>query len=203
MPVKAPNLPADIMDTIARRFIYQAGIVPEDWCKDLATALRVPQETPLRWLNAIEEMTSGYTIDIPSLFKQFDGIEYGGIVTVGPLPFYSLCEHHLLPFHGHAWVGYLPSASSGRIVGLSKLARLVDAHAKRFQVQERLTQDIARDIMTHLDAQGAGCRIESVHTCMAARGIEKEGVMRTQSLLGEFMKPEVRAEFIELCGRAS
>lgn len=161
----------------------------------------IDKDTPRRWMKAMEEMTSGHDIDIPKLFKTFDGIEYDGMIVVGPLPFYSLCEHHLLPFHGHVWVGYLPGKKH-RVVGLSKLARLVDAHARRLQVQERLTHDIAADIMKHLRAAGAGVRVESQHTCMCARGIKKEGIMRTQSLLGVFRKPDARAEFIQLCRRA-
>lgn len=161
----------------------------------------VVKETPNRWVKMLGEMTSGYDVDIQSLFKQFDGIHYGGIVVVGPIEFSSLCEHHLLPFVGHAWLGYLP-AEQGRVVGLSKLARLVSAHAKRLQVQERMTENIAADIEKHMGAAGVGVRLESHHTCMSARGAEKNGVMRTQSLLGRFREPDLRAEFIQLCRRA-
>lgn len=155
-------------------------------------------DTPARWMKMMREMTEGYTVDIPALFKQFDQEGYDGMVVVGPIKFYSLCEHHLLPFHGSAWVGYLPNTKTKRIVGLSKLARLVTAHAKRLQVQERMTHAIAHDIVEHLAASGAGVRIESVHTCMCARGAEKEGLMRTQSLLGTFKLRDVRSEFAEL-----
>lgn len=159
-------------------------------------------ETPERWTKMMWEMTRGYDVDIPALFKTFDGTGYDGIVVVGPVKFFSMCEHHLLPFYGEVWLGYLPNARTKRIVGLSKLARLVEAHAQRLQVQERMTHDIAQDMMKHLGAQGAGVRVESTHTCMAARGIKKEGVMRTQTLLGNFKRPTIRAEFIQLCRRS-
>ena len=162
------------------------------------------QDTPYRWEKMMYEMTEGYSVNIAGLFKTFDQQGYDGMVVVGPIRFSSMCEHHLLPFMGDAWVGYLPNAHTRRIVGLSKLARLVDAHARRLQVQERMTHDIARDIVTHLRADGAGVRIESQHTCMSCRGIKKEGIMRTQSLLGSFKKSHaVRAEFIELCRRGT
>lgn len=175
---------------------YLANLVPKE---HLDPSLN---DTPTRWLKMMAEVTSGYEVDVPSLFKTFDQQGYDGMIVVGPVRFFSMCEHHLLPFYGDVWVGYLPNRNEPRIVGLSKLARLVDAHARRLQVQERLTHDIAADIMKHLKASGAGVRVESVHTCMAARGIRKEGVMRTQTLLGRFRKPEVRAEFIQLCRRA-
>ena len=180
---------------------------PTDVEQGIYTALRsdlfdrLPNETPMRWVKAMREMTRGYEVDVAKLFKVFD-VGFDGMVTVGPVKFYSLCEHHLLPFYGAAWVAYLPNARTGRVVGLSKLARVVAAFAKRFQVQERLTQQIAEAVLTHLDAAGVGVRIESTHTCMAARGIEKEGVMRTQVLLGNFKQVEVRNEFIALCGRS-
>lgn len=160
------------------------------------------EETPKRWVKALKEMTSGYQVDVPALFKTFENTGYDGMVVLGPIPFWSLCEHHLLPFHGSAWVGYLPGTSR-RIVGLSKLARLVDAHARRLQVQERLTADIASDLRTHLKPAGVGVRIESVHTCMCARGIKKEGVMRTQTLLGEFREGAVNGEFNSLINRGT
>ncbi len=160
-------------------------------------------ETPMRWMKAMREMTKGYDVDIPGLFKDFEGGGYDGMVTVGPIQFYSTCEHHLLPFHGRVWVGYLPNVRTRRIVGLSKVARLVTAHAKRLQVQERMTHDIAADMAKHLKASGVGVRIESLHTCMCARGIEKEGIMRTQSLLGAIKRGSARAEFIQLCTRAT
>lgn len=158
------------------------------------------KETPARVLKALQEQTSGYDIAVASLFKTFEGEGYDGMVVLGPIPFHSLCEHHLLPFTGVAWVGYIPNAKTKRIVGLSKLARLVDAYARRLQVQERLTTQVVDALMKHLKAAGAGCLIESKHLCMCVRGVKKEGaVMATQSLRGVFNKPDVKAEFNLLC----
>lgn len=159
-------------------------------------------DTAERWVKMINEMTGGENVDVRRLFKTFDGIKYDGMVVVGPIRFGSLCEHHLLPFTGDAWVGYLPGRS-GRVVGLSKLARLVEAHALRLQVQERMTQNIAQDIMKHLEADGSGVRIESQHSCMSCRGVKKEAAMRTQTLLGSFREAHVKQEFTILCQRGS
>lgn len=156
-------------------------------------------QTAERWVKMMSEMTGGDQVEISSLFKTFDDVQYDGMIVVGPVKFSSLCEHHLLPFAGQAWVGYIPEARTGRIVGLSKLARLVDAHARRLQVQERMTTAISTDVMKFLKAEGAGCRLVSIHSCMACRGIKKEAPMRTQTLLGAFREAEVRAEFYELC----
>lgn len=156
------------------------------------------KETPRRWVKMMKELTAGYGIDTTLLFKTFSAVGYDQMIVCGPIKFYSICEHHLAPFKGAAWLGYLPN-KKGRIIGLSKLARLVSAHAKRFQVQEGMTFDIAHEMMTNLEPLGVGVRIESEHSCMAARGAEKEGVMRTQSLLGVFREAEVRAEFYNLC----
>lgn len=121
------------------------------------------------------------------------------MIAVGPVPFTSLCEHHLLPFPGHAWVAYLPG--DGQIVGLSKLARLVDWHARQLQVQERLTRAVTHDLERHLSLKGAACMIEAAHSCMSARGIAKAGaVMRTTSLTGAFRSDARRSvEFSAFC----
>lgn len=190
-----------------------AAFMDADLRDGLATLLRriaeqvekpdatVWKETPARWLKALMEMTQGYRVDTKELLKTFENEKYNGVIVVD-VPFWSLCEHHLLPFHGRAWVGYL-TGEDCRIVGLSKIARLVTAHAQRLQVQERLTSDIAHDIKQGLDARGVAVRIESVHTCMCARGINKEGSMRTQTLLGAFRnEPETRAEFDSLIRKA-
>jgi GTP cyclohydrolase I len=167
----------------------------------LRFASHIPKETPQRWFKALQEMTTGYKVDTRALLKTFDGVGYDGMIVVGPLAFHSLCEHHLFPFSGRAWLGYLPNRRTGRIVGLSKLGRLLEAHARRFQVQERMTADIAADLYKGLKAYGVGVRVESQHTCMSARGVGKEGTMRTNTLLGAFLKAEVRAEFETLCNR--
>jgi GTP cyclohydrolase I len=119
------------------------------------------------------------------------------MVVLRDIPFSSMCEHHLLPFTGKAHVGYIPN---GRIVGLSKLARMIEGYARRPQVQERMTSEIANAIMEELDPSGCGVMIEATHTCMTIRGVQKPGsVMVTSAMRGGFRtRPETRAEFISI-----
>lgn len=164
--------------------------------------------TPARVARAWKEMLAGYGVNIAEVLKTSDGKDgfadvdgYDGLVLVAGIPFTSTCEHHLLPFHGTADVGYLPG-EAGRVVGLSKIPRLVLAFANRLQVQERMTMQIAHGLKAHLLARGVGVRIASTHTCMSCRGVKVEAPMVTQVLLGAFRsEPDVRAEFIALCDR--
>lgn len=149
-------------------------------------------ETPARAARAWLEMTRGYAIDIPALFKTFDSEGYDEMVAVTDMPIASLCEHHLLSFVGTASVVYIPN---GKVVGLSKIARVVDAFAARLQIQERLTAEIADAIVDHLDPIGVLVQIEARHSCMALRGVRKPGVMKTSALRGAVKeRPETRAE---------
>lgn len=153
------------------------------------------QKTPYRWLKALAEMTQGYSLDDAKILAtQFDDVPNDQMVVLRDVEFTSLCEHHLMPFVGKATVGYIPTAQ--RVVGLSKLARLVEAHAQRLQVQERMTHDIARALQVHLAPLGAGCIIEASHSCMACRGIRKRGTMVTSSLTGIMRDGDARAEFL-------
>ena len=118
------------------------------------------------------------------------------MVVVRNIPFYSLCEHHMLPFHGTATVGYIPT---DRVVGLSKIARLVNCFGRRLQIQEQMTRQVVDAIMKHVDPVGAACVIKATHTCMAMRGIRSDGETGTSALAGAFLdKPEARAEFMSL-----
>lgn len=156
-------------------------------------------DTPARVVRAFEEMTLGYRQKAEDVLKtDFDAEGYDEIVALRDVPFHSLCEHHLLPFHGTASVAYLPAG--GRVVGLSKLARLVEMHARRFQIQERMTRDIAADLERVLHAAGVAVVVKARHSCMEARGIRKAGAaMVTSALLGVFYdKPEARAEVMAL-----
>lgn len=153
------------------------------------------KETPARVARSLKELTAGYGADVSALFKTFDA-SYDEMVLVRRIGFTSLCEHHLLPFLGYAHVAYIPN---GRVVGLSKLARLVDAYARRLQLQERLTEEVTRALDTYLHPQGSACVIEARHSCMGCRGVRKEqAVMVTSSLTGAFRQPAVRAEFMSL-----
>lgn len=158
------------------------------------------RETPDRVARAWAELAAGYGQDPADVLKVFDDGAEGvnEMVTVGPIPFFSLCEHHLLPFHGQAWVGYVPS---GKIVGLSKMARLVDVFARRLQVQERLTKQIADAFTEHVQPLGVGVHLQARHLCMEMRGVSRAGaVTTTTALRGAFFEqPAARAEFLGAC----
>jgi GTP cyclohydrolase I len=120
----------------------------------------------------LDELCSGYRVDVAGLFRVFDDHGYGGMIVVKDIPLTSLCEHHLVPFVGYAHVGYFPN---GKVVGLSKIARVVDAFARRLQIQERLTLQVADAIESHLQPRGVMVVIEAEHMCMTIRGVQKPG----------------------------
>lgn len=156
-------------------------------------------ETPARVAKAWAHWAGGYDVDVPTLLKTFeDGAErYDEMIAVVGIPFYSHCEHHLAPFFGTATIAYIPDK---RVLGLSKLNRVLDAYARRLQVQERLTQEVTHALMEHLQPLGAACKIKARHLCMESRGVCQQGHHTvTTSLLGRFRTvPEVRAEFLAL-----
>lgn len=156
-------------------------------------------ETPDRVVRAWEHWFSGYKQKPEDVLKTFeDGAQdYDEMIVVREIPFYSHCEHHIAPFFGTATIAYIPDK---KIVGLSKLSRLLDIYAKRLQVQERLTTQIVDALTKHLKPRGAGCIIKARHLCMESRGIEKQGHQTvTSALSGVFKtKPEARAEFMGL-----
>jgi GTP cyclohydrolase I len=158
-------------------------------------------ETPGRVIRSYAELFSGYKVDevgIAKILKTFDDGACDEMVLMKGIEFTSFCEHHMLPFHGVAHVGYVPN---GKIVGLSKLARLVDVFARRLQVQERLTQQITKALDSHLVPLGSACVIEAKHMCMSCRGVMKHQSVTTttSSLTGCFMeKPAARSEFMTL-----
>jgi GTP cyclohydrolase I len=156
-------------------------------------------DTPARVARAYREMFAGLYMDPDRvLAKTFDE-SHEELVLVTDIPMYSTCEHHLVPFHGVAHVGYIPN-EHGKVTGLSKLARLVDIFAKRPQVQERLTSQIADALMRKLQPRGAMVVIEAEHLCMAMRGIRKPGARTTTSAVrGQFKtSPSSRAEALDL-----
>jgi GTP cyclohydrolase I len=159
--------------------------------------------TPDRVRRMYAELTEGYHTDPDALFNgaAFD-VDYDEMVVVRDIEFYSLCEHHLLPFFGRAHVGYLPR---GRIIGLSKIPRVVDMYAHRLQVQERLTQQVAGFLMERLNPKGVGCVVEATHLCTVMRGVRKqEATMVTSSMLGTFRADaRTRSEFLTFIGRSS
>jgi GTP cyclohydrolase I len=154
--------------------------------------------TPGRVARAYRTFTEGYAQDPVEILNNAVFEEsYDEMVVVKDVDFFSLCEHHLLPFFGRAHVAYLPA---GRIVGLSKLPRMVEMYARRLQVQERLTMEIARAIEQVLRPKGVAVVIEAIHLCMLMRGVEQRNAFAiTSSLRGEFeTDPKTRAEFMEL-----
>ncbi len=156
-------------------------------------------ETPARVARAYGELLAGYGEDPGAhLERQFE-VNHDEMVVVSDIPFSSLCEHHLLPFIGKAHLAYIPGAS-GAVCGLSKLARVVDGYAKRLQVQERLTVQIADDLMNRLNADGALVVLEAEHLCMTVRGVHKPGSITTTSAVRGLFKdrPATRAEALSL-----
>ena len=159
--------------------------------------------TPERVRRMYDELTAGYHVDPDALVNgACFNVDYDEMVVVRDIEFFSLCEHHLLPFIGKAHVGYLPR---GRVIGLSKIPRIVDMYAQRLQVQERLTVQVADFLMERLDPKGVGCVIEATHLCTMMRGVKKqEATMVTSSMVGTFRRDaRTRAEFMGLIGKAS
>jgi GTP cyclohydrolase IA len=161
-------------------------------------------DTPRRVAKAYEDWFSGYQLDpVSFLARTFEEVEgYDEMIVLRDITFESHCEHHMAPIIGKAHVGYLPN---NKIVGISKLARVVDAFARRFQVQEKLTAQIAQCIESVLKPKGVGVVIDAVHQCMTTRGIHKAGVsMVTSQMLGAFRNDaRTRAEFLGVIGKGS
>jgi GTP cyclohydrolase I len=154
------------------------------------------RETPARVVKALREMMSGYGDDPAEILsKTFDESSDELIILRG-IDFYSTCEHHLLPFHGVATIGYLP----GKVVGISKLARLVHCFARRLQIQERMTQQIAQAIEEHLEARGVGVIVTAHHLCMGSRGVKLPTTqLVTSAMLGRLREDaNTRSEFLRL-----
>ena len=160
-------------------------------------------KTPERVAKALAFMTQGYHRDIDHLLNgALFPIEYDEMVIVKDIDFFSMCEHHLLPFYGRVHVGYLPNK---KVVGLSKIPRIVDVFARRLQVQERLTVQIAETLKSKLNAHGVGVVVEARHLCMMMRGVEKQNTVAvSSSMLGAFRsQPQTRLEFLKLIRRGS
>jgi GTP cyclohydrolase I len=157
--------------------------------------------TPERVEKALQFMTRGYEQDIDQLLNAaLFPIEYDEMVIVKDIDFFSLCEHHLLPFFGRCHIGYLPNK---RVVGLSKIPRIVDVFSRRLQVQERLTVQIAETLQSKLNAHGVGVVMEARHLCLMMRGVEKQNTIAvTSEMLGVFRtQQQTREEFLKLIRR--
>lgn len=153
-------------------------------------------DTPSRVVRSWSELYAGYSMDPAKILaRTFDRGTYDQMIVLRDIDFFSACEHHLLPFSGVAHVSYIPGE---RVVGLSKLARLVECFARRLQIQERMTEQIADALEKHINPRGVAVVVEGRHSCMLARGVnKKQGVMTTSSLRGLFKtEPKCRAEFM-------
>jgi GTP cyclohydrolase IA len=177
-------------EAAVRELLYAIGEDPErDGLRD----------TPARVARAYREMFSGLYTDPSDVLNTMFDEDHDELVIVKEIPLYSTCEHHLVAFHGVAHVGYIPG-TDGRVTGLSKIARLVDLYAKRPQVQERLTSQIADALVNRLDPRGVIVVVEAEHLCMAMRGVRKPGAITTTSAVrGQFKTDAAsRAEALDL-----
>ncbi len=182
------------MQELIRRLLEALGETPD------REGLR---ETPRRVEQSLRFLTSGYRTDVDAVLNNaLFTVDYSEMVIVRDIDFYSLCEHHLLPFFGKCHVAYLPNR---RVIGLSKLPRIVDVFARRLQVQERMTSQIAEVIKDKIEPLGVAVVMEATHLCMAMRGVEKQNsVTVTSSMLGVFREDaRTRHEFLELIRRRS
>ena len=158
------------------------------------------RDTPERVARMLEEVLAGTYQDPAAIVKILESEHYDEMVVVRDIPFYSLCEHHLLPFHGQAHVAYIPDRD--RITGISKLARMVDVHARRLQVQERMTSNIADDLVKALDPKGVMVVVEAEHLCMTMRGVKKPGSTTVTSVVRGLFRENAatRSEAMALIG---
>jgi len=158
-------------------------------------------DTPKRVEKALRFLTSGYTADVDTVLNNaLFTVDYNEMVIVKDIDFYSLCEHHMLPFFGKCHIAYIPK---GKVIGLSKIPRLVEVYARRLQIQERMTNQIAETITDKIDPLGVAVVIEATHLCMAMRGVEKQNSFAiTSAMLGGFRSDaRTRMEFLELIRR--
>lgn len=200
----------DIMELHERRLTGEQKETFEGYLSEIFTALGLDlttpgtRETPLRYLQALTDITEGYNGD-PKLIKAFETECRGGSdcllsqVIEGPITFFSLCEHHALPFYGHAYVGYIPHE---HIFGISKLNRLVHLYTKRFAVQERIGRQIADALVAILQPHGVAVYLEAHHLCVEMRGVrDKTPMTRTTHWRGFYeTDPSLRQEFFSACG---
>jgi len=159
------------------------------------------RRTPARMAASLDFLTSGYRTDREALINNaYFTQDSDSMVVLRDIEFYSMCEHHMLPFFGHVHIGYLPQ---GKVFGISKLARLVEMYSRRLQLQERMTEQIANVIMESIDALGVGVMVEGQHLCMMMRGVQKHGsIMVTSCMLGTFRSDSrTRSEFLNLVSR--
>lgn len=174
-----------IQDSVTRMLQFIGEDVNRDGLK----------ETPDRVVKSWKTIFGGYSQDAKSMFKTFED-DCDEMVVLKDIEFYSTCEHHLQPFFGKAHIAYIPD---GKVIGVSKLARVLEVYARRLQIQERICRQVTDDLMKYLEPKGAACVLEAKHFCMVCRGVHKQNsTMITSSLQGVFREPEVRSEFMSM-----
>jgi GTP cyclohydrolase I len=185
---EAPTLTSASFEELAREILVRLGEQP-----DREGLLKTPE----RFANALHYLTKGYGEDPEQILKAaLFSVDYDEMVIVKDIEMFSLCEHHVLPFFGKVHVAYIPK---GKVIGLSKVPRLVEVFARRLQVQERLTVQIAETIQKAIQPLGVGVVIEARHLCMMMRGVEKQhSATVTSSMLGAFRAQQTRQEFLSL-----
>ena len=197
MPRNAATIEPTILDTVSTKDLYREMLVRLGEAPSRDGLLR----TPDRMEKAMAFLTKGYRMDVTEVLHDalFD-VDYDEMVIVKDIEFYSMCEHHLLPFFGKAHVAYVPN---GKVIGLSKIPRLVDVFSRRLQVQERLTRQIGEAITEAIHPQGVAVILEAAHLCMMMRGVEKqESSTVTSAMLGVFKSQlQTRNEFLSLIRR--
>ncbi len=188
-PVTRPPVDVARAEAAVREFLAAIGEDPD------REGLR---ETPARVAKAARELYAGLWQDPAEVLSKTFSIEHNELIIVRDIPMYSTCEHHLLPFHGVAHIGYIP-ADDGKVTGLSKLGRLVEVFARRPQVQEQITTQVADALVEHLGAQGVIVVVEAEHLCMSMRGVQKPGSRTiTSAVRGQLRDPATRSEAMSL-----
>ena len=186
--IETPTLTSASFEELARELLVRLGEQP-----DREGLVRTPE----RYAKALQYLTKGYSEDPDEILKgALYSVDYDEMVIVKDIEMFSLCEHHILPFFGKVHIAYIPK---GKVIGLSKTARLVEVFARRLQVQERLTVQIAETIQKTIQPLGVGVVIEARHLCMMMRGVEKQhSATVTSSMLGAFRAQQTRQEFLSL-----
>lgn len=189
---KAAAITSGKIEELTRQLLLEIG---EDPTRE---GLR---DTPRRVAESYKKLFAGYRQNLESIVTVFENEGYDEMVIVKDIEFFSLCEHHILPFFGKVHIGYIPA---DKIIGLSKMPRLVEVFARRLQNQERMTSQVAQGLMDILHPKGVGVVVEAQHLCMMARGVEKQhSVVTTSALRGLFKKElNTRGEFLRLIGKA-
>jgi GTP cyclohydrolase I len=185
------QMPWETDDEVERSIARQLQYIGEDISRDGL------QDTPKRILKSWNHLFSGYQKNPKDLITTFEKGSYDQMVVLKDIEFYSTCEHHFQPFFGKAHIAYIPNK---KVIGISKLARILEVFTRRLQIQERIGEQVTDFLMKELGAKGAGCILEAKHFCMVARGVEKQNsVMVTSSIKGNFREHKIKSEFLNLC----